>query len=128
MQSLATSELTSRKHPTVILLAQANVESHKLVLSSASTMRQNQPSRTVDDAQIDYLSLMGREEAKKRFSEDVVDTELRDSIRLQKMFRQIQRQARGMQNDKVEDDTKLFFLTIHIRRRSCIWPGSIQIP
>ena len=48
---------------------------------------------------------MGREEAKKRFSEDVVDTELRDSIRLQKMFRQIQREVRGMQDHKVEQET-----------------------
>ena len=90
-------------------------------------MRQTQPSRTVDDTNIDYVSLMGREEAKKRFSEDVVDTELRDSIRLQKMFRQIQREVRGMQVHKVEQETNLNLLTTHIRRRSCIWPGSIQI-
>ena len=68
-------------------------------------MRQTQPSSTVDDTNIDYVSLMGREEAKKRFSEDVVDTELRDSIRLQKMFRQIQREVRGMQDHKVEQKT-----------------------
>ena len=68
-------------------------------------MRQTQPSSTVDDTNIDYVSLMGREEAKKRFSEDVVDTELRESIRLQKMFRQIQREVRGMQDHKVEQKT-----------------------
>ena len=68
-------------------------------------MRQTQPSRTVDDTNIDYVSLMGREEARMRFSEDVVDTELRDSIRLQKMFRQIQRKVRGMQDHKVEQKT-----------------------
>ena len=105
VQSMATSELKSRKHPTVILFAQAQVESPKLVVASASTMRQPRPSRTVDDTNIDYVSLMGREEAKKRFSEDVVDTELRESIRLQKMFRQIQREVRGMQDHKVEQKT-----------------------
>ena len=68
-------------------------------------MRQTQPSSTVDDTNIDYVSLMGREEARMRFSEDVVDTELRDSIRLQKMFRQIQREVRGMQDHKVEQET-----------------------
>ena len=82
----------------------------------------------MDDTQIDYVSLMGREEAKRRFSEDVVDTELRDSIRVQKMFRQIQREVRGCRINRLDTDTKLCLWTTHTYRRSHIWPGSIRIP
>ena len=43
---------------------------------------------------------MGPEEVKVRFSEDVVDTDVKESIRLQKKYKQIQRQIRCNQDSK----------------------------
>ena len=54
----------------------------------------------MDDTNIDYI--MGPEEAKQRFSEDVVDTDLKDSIRLQKKYKQIQRQIIRCNQDSKE--------------------------
>ena len=57
--------------------------------------RENQRvfSITMDDTKIDYTSMLGLEDRRRRFSEDVVDFETKDSIRLQKLYRQIQRQV-----------------------------------
>ena len=43
----------------------------------------------MDDTMIDYTSLMGLEDKRRRFSEDVVDMELKDSERIKKLYRQI---------------------------------------
>ena len=48
-------------------------------------------SYSFDDSKVDYLSILGLEDKKRRFSEDVVDMELKDSVKLKKIFRQIQR-------------------------------------
>lgn len=48
---------------------------------------------SVDDARVDYTSLLDGEDRARRFSEDVVDIDLKDSVRLQKLYRQIQRQV-----------------------------------
>ena len=47
---------------------------------------------SVDDARVDYTSLLDGEDRARRFSEDVVDIDLKDSVKLQKLYRQIQRQ------------------------------------
>ena len=40
---------------------------------------------------IDYTSMVGLKEKRRRFSEDVVDMDLKDSDRINKLFRQIQK-------------------------------------
>ena len=41
----------------------------------------------MDDCMVDYMSMMGTEDKKRRFSEDVVDMDIKDSERLKKLFR-----------------------------------------
>ena len=53
---------------------------------------------SMDDSNIDYMSILGLEDKKRRFSEDVVDMDLKDTVRLQKMYRQIQRHVHCHQN------------------------------
>ena len=55
-------------------------------------------SYSMDDSNVDYMSILGLEDRKRRFSEDVVDVELMDSVRLQKMYRQLQRHVHCHQN------------------------------
>ena len=55
---------------------------------------------SVDDSKVDYTSLLGLEDRRKRFSEEVVDMDLKDSVRLQKMYRQIQRQVHCREQNK----------------------------
>ena len=50
-------------------------------------------SLSEDDSKVDYTSSMGREERRQRFSEEVVDMDLKDSVRMEKMYRQLQRQV-----------------------------------
>ena len=51
------------------------------------------PPGSEDDSVVDYTSMLGREERRQRFSEEVLDRDLKDSVRLQKMYRQLQRQV-----------------------------------
>jgi hypothetical protein len=53
---------------------------------------------SMDDSNIDYMSILGLEDKKRRFSEEVVDMDLKDTVRLQKMYRQIQRHVHCHQN------------------------------
>ena len=48
--------------------------------------------RCVDDARVDYDSLLDSDQRRSRFSEELLDMELRESVRLGKMYRQLQRQ------------------------------------
>ena len=48
--------------------------------------------RCADDARVDYDSLLDSEQRRSRFSEQLLDMELRESVRLGKMYRQLQRQ------------------------------------
>ena len=50
-------------------------------------------SSSEDDSKVDYTSMLGVEERRQRFSEEVVDKDLKDSVRVQKMYRQLQRQV-----------------------------------
>ena len=62
----------------------------------------NPPSKaqtySMDDINIDYMSILGLEDMKRRFSEEVVDMDLKDTLRLKKMYRQIQHHVRGHQD------------------------------
>ena len=42
-------------------------------------------SSSEDDSKVDYTSMLGEEERRQRFSEEVVDKDLKDSVRVQKM-------------------------------------------
>ena len=53
---------------------------------------------SMDDSNIDYMSILGLEDKKRRFSEEVVDMDMKDTVRLQKMYRQIQRHVHCHQN------------------------------
>ena len=53
----------------------------------------NSASSSEDDSKVDYTSMLGEEERRQRFSEEVVDKDLKDSVRVQKMYRQLQRQV-----------------------------------
>ena len=48
----------------------------------------------MDDARIDYTDLLDSDQRRKRFSEELLDNDLRESVRLQKMYRELQRQVR----------------------------------
>ena len=54
----------------------------------------------MDDTMIDYTSMTGMEDRKRRFSEDVVDMDLKDSERMKKLYRQMQRQVYCSQESK----------------------------
>ena len=56
------------------------------------TMSHTKPrSCSMDDTKVSYNSLLGMEDRKRRFSE-VVDREVRESLMIQKQYRQMQRQ------------------------------------
>ena len=42
---------------------------------------------SMDDIQVDYSSILDQEDRLRRWSEDVVDLELRDNVRLNKLYR-----------------------------------------
>jgi hypothetical protein len=42
-----------------------------------------------DNSKVDYTSMLGEEGRRQRFSEEVVDKDLKDSVRVQKMYRQL---------------------------------------
>ena len=57
---------------------------------------------------INYTSMMGLEDKRRRFSEDVVDMDLKDSERIKKFYRQIQRQVHCSQDIKEAQIVFLF--------------------
>ena len=59
-------------------------------------------SYSIDDSKVDYLNRsLGLEDRKRRFSEVLVDTELKETMMLQKQYRQIQRQVDCQQSKGV---------------------------
>ena len=97
--------LVPAKEPQIKLIGKHS-EQAKLVFTPALNRKQKPSSMTVDDTNIDYTSMLGTEEMKLRFSEDMVDMDLKGSIRLQKMYRQIQRQIRCNQDSKEQQLTE----------------------
>ena len=71
-------------------------EESTLIFTSGPSFKTR--SSSMDDSNVDYTSLLGLEDRKRRFSEDVVDMELKDSVRLQKLYRQIQRNVHCRQS------------------------------
>ena len=60
---------------------------------AAAVNKKKQRSYSMDDSKVDYTSLLGLEDRRRRFSEDVVDIDTKNSVMLQKLYRQIQRQV-----------------------------------
>ena len=50
-------------------------------------------SKAVDDTKVEYTSLLSMEERRRRFSEVLEDQSLVQTIRVEKMFRQMQKQV-----------------------------------
>ena len=61
----------------------------KTVVTYVPTFTTDSSFLSADDSKVDYTSMLGLEDRRKRFSEEVVDMDLKDSVRLQKMYRQI---------------------------------------
>ena len=62
-----------------------------------------------DDTQIDYNSLMESEELLKRYSENVADREVLEAEKIKKMYRNLQRQIRSKDTDKVTTTLNLLY-------------------
>ena len=77
-----------------------SIHNSSILLSTVDETKRRSSSITKDDTMINYTSMMGMEDRKRRFSEDVVDMELKDSERVKKLFRQIQRQVHCSQESK----------------------------
>ena len=78
-----------------------NFLSSLILVYFARVAESNYWFRSSDDARVDYTSLLGLEDRRKRFSEELLDTELRDSVQLQKMYRELQRQINCWHRSKV---------------------------
>ena len=54
-------------------------------------------SQSKDDSIVDYTSVLSKEDKRKRFSEELVDKELKEIMRLKKLYRQLQRQVHSVE-------------------------------
>ena len=80
------------------------------VLTFAPTLTLVTSLLSADDSKVDYTSLLGVDDKRRRFSEDVVDTSIKDSIRVQKMYRKLQRQVHSADTQKESVQTfPIFF-------------------
>ena len=79
------------------------------MFSTVNEKKRRSLSMTMDDSMVDYMSMMGIEDRKRRFSEDVADMEVKDSERMKKLYRQFQRQVNCSQENKVELLTVIIF-------------------
>ena len=73
-----------------------------------------------DDAHIDYISVLDQDDLVRRFSEDLVDLETRNSLQLRKLYRQIQRQVHCMENDQVTKNQLANAMFGHLEV-GCVW-------
>ena len=65
------------------------------------TFKASSSAVSADDSTVDYISMLGLEERRRRFSEEVEDADLKESVHLQKLYRQVQRQVHCMEQQKV---------------------------
>ena len=73
--------------------------------------RSSTSALSIDDSRVNYTSMLGLEDRKKRFSEEVVDLDLKDSVRLQKLYRQIQRQVHCREKETGVTVSRVSFVT-----------------
>ena len=69
--------------------------------SSVPNVKGRPNSLSTDDSTVDYNSMLGIEDRRKRFSEEVEDADLKESVHLKKLYRQIQRQVHCSGQEKV---------------------------
>ena len=60
---------------------------------------------SADDSKVDYTSLLGMEDRRKRFSEEIDDKNLKETIRIKKMYRDLQRQVHCKESSKESSHT-----------------------
>ena len=95
------------------------------LIETINEIKRRDLSMSKDDAHIDYISVLDQDDLVKRFSEDLVDMDTRNSLQLRKLYRQIQRQVHCMENDQVANQI-IFLKTLkvakfgHFRRRICL--------
>ena len=86
----------------VVVSPESSILNASILFSTVDETKRRSSSITMDDAMIDYSSMMGMEDKKRRFSEDVVDMDLKNSERVKKLYRLIQRQVHCSQESKEE--------------------------
>ena len=52
----------------------------------AAAVNEKQRSYSMDDSKVDYTNMLGLEDKRRRFSEDVVDIDTKNSVMLQKLY------------------------------------------
>ena len=73
----------------------------KTITSSLPNVKAKPNSLSLDDSTVDYISMLGMEDRRCRFSEELEDAELKESVHLKKFYRQIQRQVHCREQEKV---------------------------
>ena len=63
------------------------------MLDTLNEIKRRDSSTTKDDTIIDYTSVLDQDDQRRRFSEKLVDADVKDSLELRKLYRQIQRQV-----------------------------------
>ena len=66
----------------------SSVLDENTLFSTVNEIKRRSSCIRMDDAIIDYTNMIGLEDKKRRFSEDVVDMDIKERERLQKLYRQ----------------------------------------
>ena len=74
----------------------------KTLLKTINELKRRDSATTRDDSNIDYLSVLGHDDKTRRFSEDLVDVDVKSNLQLRKLYRQIQRQIHCSGVDEVK--------------------------
>ena len=72
----------------VVVSPESSILNASILFSTVDETKRRSSSIATDDTMIDYTGMMGMEDEKRRFSEDVVDMDLKDSERVKKLYRQ----------------------------------------
>jgi hypothetical protein len=70
----------------------------RTIISSVPTFKASSSTVSADD----YMSMLGLEDRRRRLSEEVEDADLKESVHLQKLYRQVQRQVHCREHMEVE--------------------------
>ena len=70
-------------------------------LQTIDELRRRDWAISKDDSRIDYTSVLNMEDKKRRFSEDLVDFDVKSNIQMKKLYRQVQRQVHCDDNTEV---------------------------
>ena len=82
-------------------------------LETIDELRRRDSAVSKDDSRIDYTSVLDVEDKKQRFSEDLVDFDIKSNVQMKKIYRQIQRQVHSDDNTEVIQSKK--FLSVNIK-------------